>query len=383
MYSPRICTFALLTATSVLGFPARHDVRVDSPSPLTLTTQFKSNLRNGGLSRILKNDLARLDCFNQPKKPGGIHVSTTDLLTSFLMTTSIQVGNPPQTFEVLVDTGSSNLIVGANPNSTQYHPTRTSRPTGDQVAIQFGSGEIAGNEVTDQVSIGGVTVTGQSLSIPTQEAGFVLFDGIVGLGPDDLTLGTLVQNPNQVVPTLTDASTPTLAQQKHIKQPLAALTIPLAAKPQGGSIDFGVPDPKKFNSPITFAPSTGNGFWSATQTITYGKQKLNILEPSPGVFDSGTSLLFLPTPAFQAYAAATNATVDPETGLLTVPDPKTLESLYFEIGGTTFEFTPNAQKISKVVLQEAGVDPSSTLLVIADGGSLSVGINFINGFVWL
>lgn len=62
------------------------------------------------------------------------------------MTISIQVGYPPQTFEVLVDTGSSNLIVGANPNSTQYHPTKASSPTEDKVFIQFGSGSIAGNE---------------------------------------------------------------------------------------------------------------------------------------------------------------------------------------------------------------------------------------------
>lgn len=293
------------------------------------------------------------------------------------MTTAVQVGSPPQTFELLVDTGSSNLVIGANPNSTQYHPTKTSRQTGEQVFVQYGSGQIAGNEFTDQVSIGGVTVSGQSLAVPTQEIGFDLFDGIVGLGPDDLTLTTLIQKPNQTIPTLTD----TLAREGRIKKPLVALTIPLATDPQSGSIDFGTPDSAKYNSPIHFAPSANNGFWSATQSITYGSQKLKILESSPSVIDSGTSLLLLPTPAFQAYATAVNASVDALTGFLSVPDLSKLESLYFEIGGTTFEFTPNAQRISGAILEEAGIDPSTNLLVIGDGGVEN--LNFVNGFLWL
>lgn len=61
-------------------------------------------------------------------------------------------------------------------------------------------------QVTDQVGLGGATVTKQSLSVPTQEVGFDEFDGIVGLGPDSLTLGTLVDKPNQTIPTITDVS---------------------------------------------------------------------------------------------------------------------------------------------------------------------------------
>lgn len=60
------------------------------------------------------------------------------------MTTDVQVGNPPTTFELLVDTGSSNLVVGAR--NVTYKPTNTSIDTGDSVFVSYGGGFINGTE---------------------------------------------------------------------------------------------------------------------------------------------------------------------------------------------------------------------------------------------
>ena len=46
----------------------------------------------------------------------------------------------------------------------------------------------------------------------------------------------------------------------------------------------------------------------------------------------GTTLILLATDAFQAYQKATGATPDETTGLLTVSDANTLQSLFFKVG---------------------------------------------------
>lgn len=54
-----------------------------------------------------------------------------------LTTINVGVGTPPTTYQLIVDTGSSNTFVGAN---TKYTPTSSSRDTGNQVAVSYGGG---------------------------------------------------------------------------------------------------------------------------------------------------------------------------------------------------------------------------------------------------
>lgn len=78
MFVSSLFTLVLLTTPS-FGAPAeKHAIRANSPT-LSLTTTFKTNLRNG-LNQVLKNDLSRLACLNH-RKPESIHAPTTDLLT--------------------------------------------------------------------------------------------------------------------------------------------------------------------------------------------------------------------------------------------------------------------------------------------------------------
>lgn len=307
---------------------------------------------------------------------------TIDLGPSLLMTTDIQVGSPPTTFEVLVDTGSSNLVVGAR--NITYKPTKTSVNTGESVFVSYGGGSINGTEFLDEVTLGGITAVNQSIGASRVSTGFDQFDGILGLGPPDLTLGTLIDSPQTSIPTLPE----TLAAQKKIASPLVALTVPIAANPNGGSIDFGAPNPEKFVGDIKYSPVLRSGFpshfWGLSQSITYGKKKVDIMNTTSGFVDSGTTLLLLPTPAYQAYAQATNATFDNDIGLLRIDNPKSLQSLYFHIGDNTFEFTPNAQIFPHSFLSEIGVNPNSTFLIIGDAGpTITQQIGFINGFVFL
>lgn len=62
----------------------------------------------------------------QSRGPFGIDV--TNSLVSYVA--EVQVGSPPQTFDLIVDTGSSNTWVGA---MTEYKPTPSSKDTGDSM----------------------------------------------------------------------------------------------------------------------------------------------------------------------------------------------------------------------------------------------------------
>ena len=61
---------------------------------------------------------------------------------------AVLVGN--QTFNLIVDTGSSNTWVGAG---TKYVPSPSSTRTNSSVGVSYGSGSFKGQEYTDMVSL--------------------------------------------------------------------------------------------------------------------------------------------------------------------------------------------------------------------------------------
>jgi saccharopepsin len=61
--------------------------------------------------------------------------------------------------------------------------------------------------------------------------------------------------------------------------------------------------------------------------------------PVPGIVDTGTTLLYLPTDAVNRYKSSTGGTLDSSTGLLEISTEQfsRLESLYFTIGSITLD----------------------------------------------
>ncbi|KAG6865697.1 hypothetical protein C0993_007883, partial [Termitomyces sp. T159_Od127] len=99
---------------------------------------------------------------------------------------SIGVGSPATTYELLVDTGSSNTWVGA---TTPYFVTGTSVETDNLVSVTYGSGFFSGIEFIDTVTIAnGLVIPEQSIGVALSSSGFEGTDGIIGIGPTDLTL---------------------------------------------------------------------------------------------------------------------------------------------------------------------------------------------------
>ncbi|KAI0333691.1 acid protease [Cubamyces sp. BRFM 1775] len=313
--------------------------------------------------------------------PGG-GVDVTDAGVTY--TASVGVGSPATQYTLLIDTGSSNTWVGADKS---YTPTSSGKSTGQTVQVSYGSGSFSGTEYTDTVTLSSsLVIQNQSIGVASSAQGFQGVDGILGIGPVDLTEGTV--SGNQPVPTVTDNL---FAQGTIESDSIGIFYQPTTdSGALNGELSFGSVDSSKITGDVTFTPITSTQpaslYWGIDQQVTYGSSGTTLLSGNPGIVDTGTTLLLLATDAFQAYQSATGATMDNATGLLTITQEQfdALQSLFFTIGGTTFELTANAQIWPRAQNATIGGEDGKIYLVAADlGTSSGQGLDFINGFVFL
>lgn len=359
-----------------------------SPVKIPLARRFNAT----GTKTIIEHDQARAKFFKSggPSKANVRAASSASAPVpvtngAVTYTAEVNIGNPPTTFNLIVDTGSSNTWVGA---ATAYTETSTSQDTGDEVSVEYGSGFFFGEEFLDQVSLSpGLTIPQQSIGVAELAFGFNGVDGILGIGPTDLTEDTTTSG--DIIPTVLDnAFELGLVNSRQIGISFKPTT---SLSDTNGEFTFGAVDSSMFTGPLTTVPITSvspaNEFVGIDQTITYGSWPgRTILSPTAGIVDTGTTLLLLPTDSFAAYQDVTGAVVDSRTGLLSLSPAQfaNLKSMFFNIGGTIFEFTPNAQLWPRSLNTAIGGTEDGIYLVIGDLGSpTGEGLDFINGMVWL
>ncbi|KAJ7849363.1 family A1 protease [Mycena olivaceomarginata] len=295
---------------------------------------------------------------------------------------TVGVGSPATSYDLLIDTGSSNTWIGAGKN---YVVTSTSTQTSSRVSVTYGSGSFSGTEYTDQVTLApGLVIPKQSIGVASNSSGLDGTDGILGLGPVDLTAGTL--STGEPIPTVTD----NLFSQGTITGDLFAISFQPTTTDEdaNGSIAFGGIDSTKFTGEIAYTPVTSTSpasqYWGIDQSVTYGTT--SILASTAGIVDTGSTLIHLATDAFNEYKDATGAVLDATTGLLTITATQyaALQNLNFIIGGVTYALTPNAQIWPRSLNTAIGGSAGSIYLVVIDLGSPSgQGLDFINGYAFL
>ncbi|KAF8625961.1 hypothetical protein AX17_006686 [Amanita inopinata Kibby_2008] len=303
----------------------------------------------------------------------GHSIDVTD--TAVTYTVPVGIGQPPETYKLLIDTGSSNTWVGAG---KPYKPTSTSKNTHHRVNVSYGSGSFTGTEYTDTVLLNEDLVGDVCMTLSSYH--WAHFPNRIG--PVDLTTGS------STVPTLTD----NLFNQKTIGSEVIGISYTPTTQVESianGELNFGETDPPKYTGELTYVPITqtspASKYWGIDQTIMYGG-KTKILEATAGIVDTGTTLLLLATDAFKAYQEATGAVMDSTTGLLTVTEEQfaKMESMFFRIGPATYELTPNAQIWPRALDNMLGGEDGKIYLVTADLGSNSgSGLDSIDGFVFL
>ncbi|KAG1845898.1 acid protease [Suillus subalutaceus] len=261
-------------------------------------------------------------------------------------TTSVGVGSPAAYYNLVVDTGSSKTFVGS------YVRTSTSVPTGQDVNVSYWTGFFSGSEYYDTVTLAAdFVITNQSIGDALQYADFGGVDGIIGVGPVDLTQGTLSPDANALIPTVMNNA---LKQGLIKKQTLGVLFAPATTyNDTNGVLTYGGIDHALYTGEITYTPVTkilpAAQFWGINVTcLTYGTHTF-IPQSTAGIVDTGTTAVLLADDFFAMYLDATPGAYlgANNTGFIVILSSSVadIQPLNFTIGGCVFSMDTAAQLI--------------------------------------
>ncbi|KAG6813704.1 hypothetical protein H0H92_008111 [Tricholoma furcatifolium] len=276
----------------------------------------------------------------------------------------------------------------------------TNTAVGYTAVIGVGDPLATCTEWLDQITITQeLVVANQSIGVANNATG-VDYDGIFGIGPVDLTRGTL-NDKNDTIPTVTDNA---YSQDLITSNEIGVYFEPYSES-QSGELTWGMrilrpqhsirvtdtstgsDNTRNYVGELIYAPVTSTKpagyYWGVDSVITYGTTKLLA---SAGIVDTGTTLVQLATDAFNVYRNATGAVLDSKTGLLRITEAQfaKVKSLFFVISGVPFELTPNAQLWPRSLNTQIGGSKDYLYLIVSDIGHPSgSGLDFIAGYTFL
>ncbi|KAJ7822002.1 family A1 protease, partial [Mycena olivaceomarginata] len=324
--------------------------------------------------------------------PRGVNEPLEDEASLYFAT--VLIGTPGNPYDMVLDTASCNTWVGGG---KPYIVTSSSRPTGSTVVclqicqivpnlmmtVCF-QRVILGSEFLDQVSFAGLVMPNKSIGAQVLFSnGFAGVDGVLGLGPFELSIGTLQSNLTMGIPNMLQ----TLSCQGDIQleafgifmQPTTSLDS------VNGEITWGGEDPSKVSTPAFSATVTVQPPIKITALPSSNYWGIDVAFSLRNNADTGWSaLIYLADDAWIRYIQATGATFDFNTGLLTVPSMNNLQNLVLVLGGEQFPLTPNAQIWPRALNSVIGGNPNQIYLVISGLATPSgQGLDFILGMAFL
>jgi len=210
----------------------------------------------------------------------------------------ISIGTPGRVFEMVFDTGSSNLwvpsILCKEASCLIHHQYDSAKSStyvanGTKFEIVYGSGSISGFISTDSVTLGGLTIKGQDFGEVTHEKGLAFlagkFDGICGLAFDSISV---------------DHATPVwynLLDQGLVSVPIFSFW--MSKDPNatiGGELTLGGYDSSLFTGQLSYVPLTAETYWQiAMDQLKMGPMTFCNSGKCKAIVDTGTSLLIGPT----------------------------------------------------------------------------------------
>ena len=322
MNSKILILFALFTATlALIRIPLEHHKR----------TPFESQMF---IESLQQRTSETFKTFLESREYLGLPTTTDDVpLTNFLDSQffgQIGLGTPQQNFEVVFDTGSSNLWV---PSSKCYslacwiHKYYKSTASSTYVAngttfnITYGSGGIEGFFSTDSVTVGGVTATNVSFGEATTLSGISFiasqFDGICGMAYQALSV-------DYEIPLFQY-----LVDQKLVATPSFSFYLSNTPGKNGSILVFGGIDPTLNTTEFNYVPLTQESYYIVALDDISVNGKSFPKSNMRAIIDSGTSLIVGPILWFDEILRSLPSTIDCNA-IDTYPD------LVFTMGGINY-----------------------------------------------
>jgi len=250
------------------------------------------------------------------------------------------VGTPKQTFNVIYDTGSSNLWVPAH-NCTncglkkKYDGSKSSTyvPNGTEFKILYGSGPVSGFLSKDIATCGNAVAKGQTFAEITDVSGlgaaFAIgkFAGILGLAFKNISV---------------DSITPVFQNLVEQKVVDPVFSVYLSDEPgQDGELLLGGINAKHYSGTLEYVPLSSESYWEiALDDFKIGTHG-SVTSVKNAVIDTGTSLLAGPKAEVKKIAKIAGATPFLK-GEYLIPCSQKTSGINFDfiINGKTFTLTP-------------------------------------------
>merc|ERR1712072_1270463 len=283
----------------------------------------------------------------------------------------ITIGTPPQKFNVIYDTGSSNLWV---PSKTAFMPlnfhskydsTKSSTyvKNGTSFAIRYGFGSLTGFVSQDTVTMGSATVKNQLFAEATKEPGLAFkvgrFDGIMGMAFDSIA-----------VDGMEPAWYSAVGDAKLFGVYLGGTS------GVGGEMTLGGTDSSHYTGDISYFPVSRAKYWQiSVDTFSVGN-----LSKVEGILDTGTSLLVVPPAVMTSFGQQVGATsiAGGKEWTLDCSKISTLPTLDITIGGKPFPLDGK-----DYVLQVTSLGQTECLLCMTGMDLSREGLSLILGDVFL
>lgn len=302
----------LACSQALLSFESRRGV--DPRATLVQTGWLKAARRTGlksshsvVLKRHLEQDGKSAVNFNTTRLVSGLS-SLTGVVHKTAYYGNIEVGHPAQTITVVFDTGSGNLIIpseSCEDKACQKHKRfDTKKSTSvmqmqadgsaadhfkqrDQLTVTFGTGEITGEFLYDDVCIGALCTPMQFIGAihETDEPfGSFSFDGVLGLA-----LGEMTQGPKfSIMDQLNEAG--------QLKDALFSVFLS-DSNSEDSEITFGEIKHDHMVGDMFWVPvSRKSGYWQVSiEDIAIDNKKQTLCADCQVAVDTGTSMLAGPS----------------------------------------------------------------------------------------
>lgn len=227
----------------------------------------------------------------------------------------VSIGTPPQEFQVIFDTGSSNLWVPSHAclskackTHNKYDPSKSSTyaEDGRRLLLPYGSGVCAGTMIKDHITLGGIVLQNVAVGSIAVEPGEIWvespFDGILGLGYPQIAMPVDPNDP--VLPPVDVMMQQSLLDENKFAFYLSTCKLPSGyggdETCDGSQVTFGGVDESKFSGDINWvnmpAIQKKLGYWMVTgKDFKIGEQQVACSNLGcPMVVDSGTSVIVAP-----------------------------------------------------------------------------------------